>query len=75
MSTVFMWRQSDPSTPGSMIVNCPRCEFELTLHQPDPELGDRLLATCEECKSWFLTNSEGVALTRIPEFPRDSALQ
>jgi hypothetical protein len=75
MSTVYMWRQSDPSNPGLGMVSCPSCEGELTLHQPDPQLADRLLATCDECISWFLTNSEGVILTRLPEFPDNSALR
>ena len=72
MSTVYMWRQSDPSAPGSLMVCCPHCECELTLHQPDPELADRLLATCDECKSWFLANSDGVVLIRVPEFVDDA---
>ena len=37
---------------------CPRCEGSLSVHQPDPELPKRLLATCDECKSWYLTNDK-----------------
>ncbi len=33
---------------------CPRCQHPLTIHLPDPDLPDRLLGTCSECKSWFL---------------------
>ena len=45
---------------------CEHCGSLLTLHQPDPELPDRLLATCDECKSWYLSNSTGTALIPIP---------
>jgi hypothetical protein len=69
MSTVFMWRSSDQIGQDSIAMCCPVCECELTLHQPDPQLADRLLATCDECKSWFLANSDGVVLGRLPEFP------
>ena len=44
---------------------CPRCECSLTLHQPDSDLPDRLLATCDECKSWHLATSEGTELRPI----------
>ena len=54
--------------PSTLAMSCPACECDLTLHQPDPELPNRLLATCDECKSWFLANSEGVCVTRLPEF-------
>lgn len=72
MSTTFVWRDSDQYAPNSLAMCCPECECELTLHQPDPELADRLLATCDECKSWFLTNSDGVDMIRIPAFPDDA---
>ena len=32
-------------------LSCPRCSEFLSLHIPDPELSDRMLATCEACKS------------------------
>ena len=69
MSMVFSWRPTDESAPGVLLTICPRCEADCTLHQPDPELVDRLLATCDECKSWFLANSEGIVLIQVPEFP------
>jgi hypothetical protein len=46
-------------------LRCPRCGYYLTFHQPDPELEDRLLATCEECKSWYLANPGRAALSSI----------
>ena len=42
---------------------CLDCHTELLLHQPDPELPDRLLGTCDECKSWFLVDAaEGTVI-------------
>ena len=73
MSAIYMWQYSDNFAQDSLAMCCPRCECDLTLHQPNPELADRLLATCDECKSWFLANSDGVVLIRVPEFPSDSA--
>lgn len=67
MSTVYNWTHSEEFTPTSLSICCPRCENSLTLHQPDPELPNRLLATCDECKSWFLANSNGVPLAPIRE--------
>ena len=72
MSTVYIWQHSDQFAPSSLAICCPRCECALALHQPDPELPDRLLATCEECKSWFLANSEGVVLILLSAFPDDA---
>jgi hypothetical protein len=69
MSTTFVSRDSDQYAPSSLAMCCPECECELTFHQPDPELADRLLATCDECKSWFLANSERDLLMALPEFP------
>jgi hypothetical protein len=44
---------------------CPSCGCCLTLHQPDPELADRLLATCDDCKSWYVTNPTTTGLRPI----------
>ena len=69
MSTVYAWQQSEEFTPASLSICCPSCENSLTLHQPDPDLPDRILATCDECKSWFLAKSDGVDLVPIRELP------
>jgi len=66
MSTTFSWRPSDQVAPESLAICCPNCEYALTLHQPDPELPDRLLATCDDCKSWYLTNPNGTELSPLP---------
>jgi hypothetical protein len=44
-------------------IHCLDCDCELILHQPDPDLPDRLLGTCDACKSWFLV--EGVTCVPI----------
>jgi hypothetical protein len=49
---------------------CPRCEGLLTLHQPDPQLPECFLATCDECTSWYLTNPSGTTLSAIRQ-PKD----
>ena len=67
MSDVLFWRESDEITAGQVAICCPQCEYSLTLHQPDPEMPHRLLATCDDCKSWFLADSNGVTLVAIPD--------
>ena len=66
MSEVLSWRESDEFTASQVASCCPRCESALTLHQPDPDQPNRLLATCDECKSWFLTDSQATILIALP---------
>jgi hypothetical protein len=40
-------------------IECPRCCAILDVHQPDPDLSDRLLGTCAECKAWYLLDPRG----------------
>ena len=42
--------------PGAnrMLGECPACQGELDLQQPDPGDPTRLLAICLDCTSWFL---------------------
>ena len=65
MSEVLFWRESDEFTAGEVIHACPHCESNLTIHQPDQDVWNRLLATCDDCKSWFLTDSERSAFVAI----------
>jgi hypothetical protein len=46
--------------------HCPNCHCEITRHQPDKDLPDRLLGTCEVCKSWFLMDAGGQLLFAMP---------
>jgi hypothetical protein len=48
-----------------LVFYCPRCACPMTIHQPDPELEECLLATCEYCKSWYLTNPGASTLSPI----------
>jgi len=42
---------SEPdSTEGAHLV-CRTCGSDLSLHQPDPEMPERILGTCDECKT------------------------
>jgi hypothetical protein len=50
--------------------SCPRCACMMTLHQPDPELANCLLAICEYCKAWYLTDPTETKLSLIRQ-PRD----
>jgi hypothetical protein len=49
---------------------CPRCACVMTLHQPDPELTNCLLAICEYCKAWYLTDPKETKLSLVRQ-PRD----
>ncbi len=70
MSTAFSWRPSDQTAfPGSLKVCCPHCESALTLHQPDTDPLDRLLAKGGGCKSWFRTNADVTVFKPLPKFP------
>jgi hypothetical protein len=71
MSTIFAWQSNEHVDSDMLTICCPKCENPLTLHQPDEELADRLLATCEDCKSWFLTDAAGSSLLALPELLDD----
>jgi hypothetical protein len=47
-------------------VPCPQCFAPLFLHQPDSQLPERLLATCDECRSWFLVHAAGGLMVQLP---------
>jgi hypothetical protein len=44
----------DRSRSGAILMECPRCQGSLDVHQPDSELSTRLLATCGDCKTWYV---------------------
>jgi hypothetical protein len=72
MSANFAWDSRDQTANEMLTHRCPQCEETLTLHQPDEELADRLLATCDSCKSWFLTDSELSAFVPLPDLADDA---
>lgn len=74
MSTVFYWQQSEQLASSLLTLTCLHCESPLTIHQPDPELPDRLLATCSECRSWFLANESELTSAALPPVAYGPAL-
>ena len=66
MSSVFCWQESESHGSQQLTFACPNCECSLALYQPDPDLPHRLLATCNECKSWYLANPRGLASAAFP---------
>jgi hypothetical protein len=65
MSAVFPCSWGDRTREEIVASSCPDCESPLVLHQPDPELPHRLLGVCEACKAWYISDAEGLLLTRI----------
>jgi hypothetical protein len=45
---------------------CPCCGRSLALHQPDPDRPDRLMATCNGCRTWFIINTATGRMVRLP---------
>jgi hypothetical protein len=43
---------------------CPICQCDLEVHQPDEEFPERLLAICPFCRAWFV--SQGGECIEIP---------
>jgi hypothetical protein len=39
----------------------------MTLHQPDLNLPDRLLATCGECRAWYMIFLGPGLMIRLPD--------
>ncbi len=56
----------DANPNGPLRVGCPSCLDDLTVHQPDQQSPDRLLGTCEECRAWFLIDTDGGIMVRLP---------
>jgi hypothetical protein len=65
MLDLYAAQDSDHSNESIQLFICQNCKFPLALHQPDPQLPDRLLATCDECKSWYVRESAGAKLLPI----------
>ena len=67
MSAVFASQGEDRDLTLNFLICCPRCEGTFSLHQPDTDLPDRLLATCDECKAWYvLTDKEKLRFAAPP---------
>jgi hypothetical protein len=57
----------DANSGGLSSLPCPGCHEGLALHQPDPQLPDRLLGTCGECHAWFLILAIAGLMVRLPD--------
>ena len=49
---------AEPDSTESDALVCRACGSDLSLHQPDPEMPERILGTCEECKTWYLFDGD-----------------
>jgi hypothetical protein len=49
---------SDDLDPERSLL-CLVCDEELEVHQPDPDCPERMLATCGQCRSWYLVECDG----------------
>jgi hypothetical protein len=52
---------------------CPTCTGSLTVHQPDPDLPNRLLGVCHDCKSWFFLGARKKAVQLLIAFGKHYA--
>ncbi len=50
-----------------LVVQCASCHGSLVLHQPDEELPERMLGTCEECQTWFLIYADTQLMLKLPD--------
>ncbi len=47
-------------------VPCPVCRQAVVVHLPDIAAPHRLLATCNQCKSWFLMDDASETMIQLP---------
>jgi hypothetical protein len=57
----------DADSDDHSSLRCPNCHEDLALHQPDPQLPERLLGTCVDCHAWFLIPAIAGVMVRLPE--------
>lgn len=43
---------------GQFPLTCLNCRNTLNVHQPDAQMPDRMLATCDDCKAWHLVDAD-----------------
>jgi hypothetical protein len=50
---------STPIPPDEPVnVFCMECDHRVEIHQPDSELPERMLGTCEYCQTWYLVECD-----------------
>ncbi len=74
MSASFARQDREVSRECIVSFWCPSCGSPLTLHQPDSELKDRLLATCGDCKSWYVTDTQDSDLIPVSWLAKDISI-
>ena len=47
-------------------LSCRHCGQSLSMHQPDPDYPERMLATCPDCRSWYLIDCVAGAMVLLP---------
>lgn len=55
---------------GQSPLKCLNCRNALDIHQPDGNLPDRMLATCPECRAWYLIEcgtGAGAVIVLLPD--------
>lgn len=52
------WSISEPDTTEGGPLVCRKCWSDLILHQPDPQMPEQILGTCDECKTWYLFDGD-----------------
>ena len=55
-----------PARDGTSASRCPCCGRHSPRHQPDPDWPDRLVGTCEGCRSWFIIDTVTGLMLRLP---------
>jgi hypothetical protein len=70
--TVGLKLATVPVSPDDLpSIACLSCGTPLDVHQPDAELPDRMLATCDVCKGWHLLDRAAdageVVLALLPD--------
>jgi hypothetical protein len=48
-------------------IECTRCDATLCIHQPDEQLGERLLGTCPDCFAWYLIDADVGLMVLLPD--------
>ena len=51
---------------GLNCISCQTCGSSLNLHQPEADLPNRLLGTCDHCGVWYLIDGDRRLMLRLP---------
>ncbi|MDR3638090.1 MAG: hypothetical protein P4L84_30070 [Isosphaeraceae bacterium] len=68
-TTSFRFETDAASEEPMSAIACPDCREFLTVHMPDPGLPERLLATCEACKRWYVMDPAAGTMVLVADAP------